>query len=108
MGTSSHVYGTAKNLTTLANLSNNTLSGYTFYGWASGSNTSVSRSYTDGQSVSNLTTTSGGTVNLYSIWYRTATFYSGSSKGTTKTATQYRNTSTYSVAIPAAPTAISG
>ena len=38
----------------------------TFQGWATSSTGSVA--YTDGQSVSNLTATAGGTVNLYAQW----------------------------------------
>ncbi len=56
-------YGTAKNLT--ANTFTRT--GYTFAGWntkADGTGTS----YTDKQSVSNLTSTNGATVTLYAQW----------------------------------------
>lgn len=60
---SSHTYGTAKNLT-----SNGFIKiGYNFAGWntkADGSGTS----YSDGQSVSNLTSTNKGTVTLYAQW----------------------------------------
>ena len=56
-------YDTAQNLTT----NTRTKAGYTFTGWntnADGSGTS----YTDGQSVNNLTTENNGTVNLYAQW----------------------------------------
>ena len=56
-------YNTAQNLTANAF----TRIGYTFSGWntkADGSGTS----YTDGQSVNNLTATDGATVNLYAQW----------------------------------------
>ena len=60
---SSHTYDTAKNLTANGYVKN----GYQFVGWntqANGSGTS----YSDKQSVKNLTATNGGTVTLYSQW----------------------------------------
>ena len=60
---SSHTYNTAKNLTT----NGFTRTGYTFLGWST-SSTATSATYTDGQSVSNLTSTNGGTVTLYAVW----------------------------------------
>ena len=60
---SSHTYGTAKNLTANGYVKN----GYQFVGWntqANGSGTS----YSDKQSVKNLTATNGGTVTLYAQW----------------------------------------
>ena len=62
MSDQSFAYGTAKKLTT------NTFkkTGYTFSGWATSSTGGVS--YSDGQSVSNLTSISGGTVTLYAVW----------------------------------------
>ena len=59
----SMTYGTAKNLTS----NSYTRLGYDFIGWntkADGSGTT----YTNGQSVNNLTTTNGATFNLYAIW----------------------------------------
>lgn len=56
------IYGTAQNLTG----NKYTRTGYTFAWWSTGANTSVA--YTNGQSVNNLTTTSGGTVTLYAKW----------------------------------------
>ena len=41
--------------------------GYTFLGWHTDS-AATSAKYTNGQSVSKLTATNGGTVNLYAIW----------------------------------------
>lgn len=55
-------YGTAKALTSNAF----TKTGYTFYGWATSA--TGSRVYTNGQSVSNLTTSDGGVVDLYALW----------------------------------------
>ena len=59
---SSHTYGVAKQLT------KNGFSrpGYTFIGWSTSS--SGSAVYSDEQSVSNLTSTNGETVNLYAVW----------------------------------------
>ena len=60
---SSHTYDTAKNLTANGYIKN----GYQFVGWntkADGSGTS----YSDKQSVKNLTATNGGTVTLYAQW----------------------------------------
>lgn len=62
MANESFTYGTAKNLTANAF----TKSGYAFLGWATTSGGTVA--YTDGQSVSNLTATDNGVVNLYAVW----------------------------------------
>lgn len=59
---STHTYGVASNLRT----NGFTKTGYTFAGWATSASGSVE--YTNGQSVSNLTSTPGGTVNLYAKW----------------------------------------
>ncbi len=61
MANQSFVYGTYQNLT--ANAYSRT--GYTFMGW-SRSRTAVRPTYTDGQSVRNLTT--GSTITLYAVW----------------------------------------
>lgn len=63
MSNSSHTYGTAKALTANAF----TRSGYTFNGWNTQADGS-GQSYSNSQSVSNLTATHGGTVNLYAQW----------------------------------------
>jgi uncharacterized repeat protein (TIGR02543 family) len=60
---SSHTYDQARNLTA----NGFTRTGFTFGGWntlANGNGTS----YTNSQSVTNLTTSSGGTVDLYAQW----------------------------------------
>ena len=62
MNDQSFTYGTAQNLT--ANAFEKY--GHTFAGWSKTSNGSVA--YTDGQSVSNLTSTNNGTVTLYAKW----------------------------------------
>ena len=59
---STHTYGVAKNLTS----NGFTKDGYAFAGWATSASGAVA--YSNGQSVSNLTTTNGGTVNLYAKW----------------------------------------
>ncbi|MBO4962306.1 MAG: InlB B-repeat-containing protein [Clostridia bacterium] len=56
-------YDVAKNLT--ANTFTRT--GYTFLGWSK-SSTATTATYTDEQSVKNLTTTNNGTVTLYAVW----------------------------------------
>lgn len=58
------VYGTSKNLSQNAF----TRSGYRFMGWATSA--AGAKVYNDGQSVSNLTVTDGGVVNLYAVWSR--------------------------------------
>ena len=55
-------YDTAKNLTS----NGFSKTGHTFAGWATSANGSVV--YSNAQSVKNLTTTSGGTYNLYAKW----------------------------------------
>ena len=67
MANESFVYGTAKALT----LNTFTRTGYIFIGWAK-SASATTTAYDDGQSVKNLTTTSGGTVNLYAVWQANA------------------------------------
>lgn len=60
---SSHTYDSAKALT--ANGFSRT--GYTFLGWST-SSSATSATYSNQQSVSNLTSTNGGTVTLYAVW----------------------------------------
>ncbi len=111
--TSSHTYGTAKALTTYATLGGtvpNSSAGWAFAGWSTSQN-GLTVTYTDGQSVSNLTTTSGGTVNLYAVYSRTVNVYSGLGKATNNSKVQYANycASTQSSSISlTTPTAISG
>lgn len=68
MASSSHIYGTAKALT--ANSFNNNL--YSFAGWTTNPD-GTGTAYTDGESVSNLTTVEGGVVDLYAKWTPTWT-----------------------------------
>ena len=81
---SSHTYGTAKALTS----NGFTKNGYVFQGWA----TTLSKAnagtvdYTNGQSVTNLTSTHQGTVNLYAVWKPFTNMYIWTNKkdGTSK------------------------
>ena len=63
MSNLSMTYGTAKTLT--ANTFSRT--GHTFLGWST-SSTATTATYTNGQSVNNLTTINGATINLYAVW----------------------------------------
>ncbi len=72
---SSHIYDVAKALTT----NGFTYGDYTFVGWSTSAGGDVL--YTDGQSVSNLTPTHGGTVTLYAKWATGYRLHSGT--GTT-------------------------
>ena len=63
MANQDFTYNTAQPLTANAF----TRTGYTFAGWNTAANGSGT-SYADGQSVSNLTATNGGTVDLYAQW----------------------------------------
>ena len=62
MGDQSFTYGQSQNLTA----NGFTKTGYTFAGWATSADGTVQ--YTNQQSVSNLTTTANGTVDLYAKW----------------------------------------
>ncbi len=66
MSDQSHTYGQSKALTTNAF----TRTGHAFRGWATSADRANAGTvdYTDGQSVSNLTTTNNGTYNLYAVW----------------------------------------
>jgi hypothetical protein len=61
MASSTHTYGVAKNLT--ANGFTRT-GGYTFAGWNTAADC-TGTSYTDGESVTNLSSVNGATVTLY-------------------------------------------
>jgi uncharacterized repeat protein (TIGR02543 family) len=66
-GSSNHTYGTAKTLTP----NDFTRTGYDFAGWSANDDGSGA-SYTDGQSVSNLSATQGVIVPLYAKWAATS------------------------------------
>lgn len=63
MSNSTHIYGTAKALSS----NSFTRDGYKFLGWST-SSSATSATYSNGQSVNNLTSTANGTVNLYAVW----------------------------------------
>ena len=87
-------YSVAQNLTDCA--FNRT--GYTFAGWATSANGNVL--YSDGESVSNLVTTDGGTLDLYAKW--TANEYTVTLDGqSATTAGTTEVTATYDAAMPA-------
>ena len=96
IGESTHTYDTAQNLTTYSSLK--TSSGkaepqsWAFYGWsANNGTTATTRTYTDGQSVNNLTVANNGIIKLYAIFNRTIKFNSGLNCATTSTAEQRYN-----------------
>jgi len=62
MSSVSHTYDVEKALSA----NSFTRTGYTFEGWSE--STGGAATYTDKQSVKNLTTTHGATVNLYAVW----------------------------------------
>ena len=69
MSNQSFTYNTAKALTA----NSFTRIGYTFLGWST-SSTATTATYTDKQSVKNLTSTNGGTVTLYAVWSKKPTY----------------------------------
>lgn len=71
---SSHTYGVSKELTA----NGYTKAGYRFLGWST-SSTATTATYTNGQSVSNLTTTNGETVTLYAVWQKIYTIQTAES-----------------------------
>ena len=60
----------SRNLPTISSLGW-TRSGYTFVGWAA-NQSAISATYTNGQSVKNLSTTKDTTVHLYAVWKKNA------------------------------------
>ena len=62
MTNSTHTYDASKNLTT----NTYTKTGYTFSGWSTSEN--GTKVYSNNQSVRNLTSTAGATINLYAVW----------------------------------------
>ena len=73
MSSTTHTYDVAMNLRSNAF----SRSGYIFMGWSTNSGAS-SPTYSNGASVKNLTSTSGGTVNLYAIWLDCQYYYRNS------------------------------
>lgn len=68
MSNSTHTYNVAKNL----NANTFTRNGYAFLGWSQ-SASATTATYTDKQSVKNLTSTDGATVTLYAVWQKITT-----------------------------------
>ena len=67
--TTSATYGTNVSLKTYSDLGGTAPSGWTFAGWGAVNSTSAtSVTYTDGQNVTNLTSTAGGIVKLYAVF----------------------------------------
>jgi len=62
---STHTYDVAKNLSS----NGFTRTNYDFLGWST-SSTATTPTYTNGQSVKNLTTTANGNINLYAVWVK--------------------------------------
>ena len=69
MSNSAHTYDVSKTLTSNAF----TRSGYTFLGWSKDSNATTA-TYTNAQSVKNLTSVNGDVVNLYAVWSKIPTY----------------------------------
>ena len=61
---SHHVYDAYKNLSTSSTF---TWDGHTLLGWSTNPSATTA-TYTNGQSIRNLTTTNGGKVTLYAVW----------------------------------------
>jgi len=91
MSNSSHTYGISSTL-----LENSfTREGYTFKGWATSFDGSVV--YSDKASVSNLTTTNGGTYELYAVWQAniyTIVYNGNGAEGSTMSSTHSYGTAT--------------
>ena len=90
MSNESFTYDTAKALTANAF----TRTGYTFAGWATSAG--GAKVYDNGQSVSNLTATANGTVNLYAKW--TANTYAVKFNANTGSGAMSNESFTYDVA----------
>lgn len=95
-GGSGSMSNTSAKYATAVTLRTNTFTrtGYTFQGWATSAN--GSKVYNDKQSVSKLTATNGGTVNLYAVWKAntyTITYHAnGATSGSTAKSTHTYNT----------------
>ena len=90
---SSHVYGTSKALTA----NGFTRTGYTFKGWATSSGSSTV-TYSNKQSVLNLSSVNGATVKLYAVWQAiTYTVKYNANGGSGSRSTSYGYTDTVSL-----------
>ena len=88
--TSTHTYAASEALTTYATLGGTAPSGWTLAGWST-TQDGTTVTYTDGQSVTNLASTSGATVKLYAVFKRNVTFKSGVNKATSSNVEQKYN-----------------
>ena len=97
MSDQSFTYDTAQKLTTNAFKKTE----YNFSGWATSSSGGVS--YSDGQSVSNLTSTNGGVINLYAVWkpniYTITLDRQGATNGSSSVTATY-NSAMPSISVP--------
>lgn len=84
------LYGVTYNLKTLNELAW-TRSGYRFLGWNT-KRDGTGTSYTDGQAISNLTSSAGGTVSLFAQWAQyTITYAANGGDSTPSAQTSYGN-----------------
>ena len=93
LGSSSHTYDASKNLTSWNDLNGEVINngyGWTFEGWSISNNSTII-TYTDKQSVLNLTDVNGGVINIYAIYKRTITFNHGLNCEVKDTSIQYWN-----------------
>ena len=97
MSNSTHTYGESKALST----NTFTREGYTFQGWSTSSSSSTVK-YTNGQSVTNLTSTNGEVINLYAVWKINTytvkvTVTNGTISGSTSKTVNYNTNATFTV-----------
>ena len=97
MSNSTHTYGESKALST----NTFTKTGYTFQGWST-SSTSNTVKYTNGQNVTNLTSTNGEVINLYAVWKINTytvkvTVANGTISGSTSKTVNYNTNATFTV-----------
>ena len=95
MSNSTHYYNISSNLTD----NGYSRRGYTFIGWATDSDETSER-YTNQASISTLSSTDGGVVDLFAIWQRnryTITFNANGGSGTTNSLTKLYNSGSYTL-----------
>ena len=95
MSNSTHYYNISSNLTD----NGYSRRGYTFIGWATDSDETSER-YTNQASISTLSSTDGGVVDLFAIWQRntyTITFNANGGSGTTSSLSMLYNNGNYTL-----------
>ena len=95
MSNSTHYYNISSNLTD----NGYSRKGYTFIGWATDSDETSER-YTNQASISTLSSTDGGVVDLFAIWQRntyTITFNANGGSGTTSSLSMLYNNGNYTL-----------